>query len=232
MSSSDVYASATKNDVYFRACDTNFNRGEFILVSGGWSEKGGTYSYTYSVDNFVIPRLVIYDCNEYGSNEYGKGSHTDLAINYHHEAKNSNKSQRQKPSIQMASASKYMAVNQEDEDLEEKEPVLSKMFTLEDVKAQPHVRATWAKGSRNPDNLLAEIHAANPGFESLMHKNKGSFMLRYFVEKVLQDIRSNKSRFIYQIFDEIQDLLKKRQQIKFLYYSDTRYIKLNRNLCH
>ena len=85
-------------------------------------------------------------------------------------------------------------------------------------------------GAKNPDFLLAEIHAANPGFESLIHEEKGSFMLSLFVEKVMGDINNNRSRFIYKIFDEIQDALESRQQLRCIYSNDARYISLKKNI--
>ena len=75
-----------------------------------------------------------------------------------------------------------------------------------------------------------EIHAANPGFESKMHKTNGSFMISKFVEKMMNDLNDNKPRFIHQIFDEIQDELQSKQQTKNTYSNGTRYCMLNKNV--
>ena len=60
VSNSDVLETATTDDIFFRACDSNNNCGAFEVVSGGWKKKGETYSYTYSTDNFVTNLEFIY----------------------------------------------------------------------------------------------------------------------------------------------------------------------------
>eukprot|EP01084_Bolivina_argentea_P133749 236071_1 len=60
VSNSDIYSTATANDVYFSLCDSNDNCGSFITVQGGWNTKGATYSYTYSTNNFVNNVAKIY----------------------------------------------------------------------------------------------------------------------------------------------------------------------------
>ena len=164
----------------------------------------------------TVPRIFIYDCCD-GSGEYGKGS-----FDYN----DSEQSEVAKTSAKKPYPS-YSPLKQDDDnmdnDIEAKHMEVSKAFEVEDVEEQK--AEIWPVGSVNPDNLLAEIHASNVGFESLMHKEKGSYVIRKFVEKVSDDLRRRKSRYIFEIFDEIQEELKERQQIRYTYLNNTRYIK-------
>ena len=185
-----------------------------------------------------MPRLFLYDCCD-GSNAYGKGAQTGsdgtemTALNtssYGKGKETDTVKDYEQDTTQLTSTypSNYIVINQEDD--EEKEMRISKNFEVKDVKSFMNLDIPWPKDSHNPDHRLAQIHAANDGFESAMHKEKGSYLLRFFVERVMGDINRKKSRFIYQIFDEIEDTLKSRQLPKTNYYNGTRYIKLEPNL--
>eukprot|EP01084_Bolivina_argentea_P089569 161594_1 len=93
-------------------------------------------------------------------------------------------------------------------------------------------RAThvWKNNEVNPDYLLSVIHAANEGFESKMSKNKGSYLIREFITKNLENIRKNKSKCLGDIFDEIQFDLHQRgkQQIVATFHNKMRGIVLKK----
>eukprot|EP01084_Bolivina_argentea_P121471 215262_1 len=100
--------------------------------------------------------------------------------------------------------------------------------------------AIWDVGTKNPDHLLVEIHAANSGFQAKMSSDVGSYMLYEFVVKTLQDLNENSKKYkkimktkrcIYEVFDDIQRELANRgkQQIISIYNNQTRYITFQRN---
>ena len=86
----------------------------------------------------------------------------------------------------------------------------------------------WPNGNKNPDYLLAQIYSANPGFASKMG-NKGSFLIRRFVNEMMKDLNNNSSRFVEDIFDEIQHKLQEKQQTEHRFNNGTRYIQFKRN---
>eukprot|EP01084_Bolivina_argentea_P104106 186439_1 len=109
----------------------------------------------------------------------------------------------------------------------------AKGFQVEDLDRNDYI---WEHGTKNPDHKLAIVHAANYGFQSKLNSDIGSYMLYEFSSKTLDDIlnkdnRSKDKKYIYEVFDEIQQELAERgkQQIVTSYSDKTRFIKFKKN---
>eukprot|EP01084_Bolivina_argentea_P094423 169750_1 len=104
-----------------------------------------------------------------------------------------------------------------------------KNFSVSDIQRQKSV--IWEKGTKNPDHKLVEIHAANSGFQSKLNSEQGSYMLYSFVEKTFEDLENNGGKYMYEIFDEIQQELeeKGKQKIITTYNDRTRFIRFKPN---
>lgn len=191
------------------------------------------------------PRLFIFDCCD-GNNQRGKGMELEIQSplqlpkgksseyiavcqDEHVEAgmdviQTSIKKPPFSPmELAKGRSSEYTVIREEDEE-EEKKIMIDQQDTAHAV--QNTSDDLWPKDSKNPDYLLAEIHAANPGFKSFMHGKDGSFLLRGFKRVMMKDIKKGKSRCIYQIIDDIGKSLEKGQQLRPIYYNNTREIKL------
>ena len=152
-----------------------------------------------------LPRIFIYDCCD-GDNDYGKGINSMTDTGKGREIK-------------------YTKMNLDDTETGDIE--MGKNFRAEHIEKQNE--AIWERGTKNPDYLLVEINAANPGFESKMSKTKGSYMISKFVEKMMKNLNDNNPRFIHQIFDDIQEELQKKQQTKNTYNNGAMYCVLKKN---
>merc|ERR1712013_519633 len=93
------------------------------------------------------------------------------------------------------------------------------------VAHDAEVVADWAKDEHNPDYMLAQIHAANDGFEAQMKvkdgHTKGSYLISAFTRNY------DGKRFLYEVFDEAQRNLHRRgkQLTENTYNNGTRYLK-------
>ena len=66
----------------------------------------------------------------------------------------------------------------------------------------------WAYDENNPDYKLVIISAANPGFQSKVDTEKGSFMITKFTEKLRDNVvNAHNEKFLQEIIDEIQEEL-------------------------
>lgn len=88
----------------------------------------------------------------------------------------------------------------------------------------------WFKGEVNPDYKLVIINSSNTGFASQMGSESGSYMIRMFTEKVMNNLDQNK-KFLFEIFHEIQEELhaKDIQLIEAKYNNKLEYIKFCKN---
>eukprot|EP01083_Nonionella_stella_P313884 1128558_1 len=100
-----------------------------------------------------------------------------------------------------------------------------KLYTCKDIGSTD---IAWGKDEKNPDHRLAQIDAANPGFQSKFNRKKGSYMLFEFVERTISRLDHEQNTCIYRIFDEVQQHLaeKGKQLIKTSYSDRTRWITL------
>eukprot|EP00483_Globobulimina_turgida_P007459 UN07473 len=98
---------------------------------------------------------------------------------------------------------------------------------IDDVKS-------WREGEHNPDFRLALIEAANPGFQSKLRVDIGSYVIYSFYEKMMRTLnfKGNQKNFIHNIFDEIQDELHKsgKQHPTYIWNDNTRYIRFNKKM--
>eukprot|EP01084_Bolivina_argentea_P142656 250603_1 len=71
--------------------------------------------------------------------------------------------------------------------------------------ADADIDKPWVDGEHNPDYKLCVIEAANPGFQSKLRSDVGSYVIHSFYEKTMDILTNNKRTFIHETFDEIQD---------------------------
>ncbi len=105
----------------------------------------------------------------------------------------------------------------------------SKWFSEDDIKQE--CGPIWVQNTNNPDFKLVEVNAANAGFQSKLHRIKGSCMITSFVENVNADLLRNNGKsthkFLGEILDEIQNKLhceEKKQLIVVQCNNNTRNI--------
>ena len=68
----------------------------------------------------------------------------------------------------------------------------------------------WARDEDNPDHRLVVINAANPGFQSKMRTDTGSYVITHFIDGLKDNIFKNKNKlFINDILSDIQHSLHK-----------------------
>eukprot|EP01084_Bolivina_argentea_P087850 158628_1 len=108
---------------------------------------------------------------------------------------------------------------------------LSKQISLNNVENDGDYGESWMVGEDNPDFNLAVIEAANPGFQSKLRNDIGSYLIYFFYKKMLDILQQNKRKYIYQTFDEIQDHLHKKgkQHPTYIWNDNTRYIRFKKN---
>ena len=104
---------------------------------------------------------------------------------------------------------------------------MSKKISLNDINAV----TPWIEGENNPDYRLALLEAANPGFQSKLRSDVGSYVIHSFYEKTLKSVKKNKRLFLHQIFDKVQDELHTlgKQHPVYTWNDGTRYIRFKRN---
>ena len=103
-----------------------------------------------------------------------------------------------------------------------------KHFNVDDIKQKTY--DVWKADQKNPDYMLAVIHGANEGFQAKISSKKGSYLIRKFTDKMLQNIEEAKCQCLSKIIDEIQEELHEdgKQQIT-PGYNNTLYLKFKRN---
>eukprot|EP01084_Bolivina_argentea_P140840 247534_1 len=169
-----------------------------------------------------IPRIFMFDCCS-GGNEFGK--YFRKTIEPIPLSNNPLECDIETMPLKQSEETQFIVV--ETEDMTEQ----TKQFTSADVETNNII---WGAGTKNPDYMLVEINASNPGFQSKLSTTKGSYMIYEFVEKIKNDLTHNSNKYIYEIFDEIQYKLESQniEQTKNTYNNGTRYIKLKRNRCN
>eukprot|EP01084_Bolivina_argentea_P246495 412518_1 len=161
------------------------------------------------------PRIFMFDCCD-GSFQHGGKMGPDTPI-----------SPIQQPSAQKMAAFPAMSSNRKKMTDETKQ--VGKGFHVEDITEEKG--AIWAHNSKNPDFRLVQINAANPGFQSRLNIQVGSYMLYSFMQKQLDNLNKNNEKYIHELFDEIQTELEQdgKQHIVAIYNDHTRYIRLKKN---
>ena len=96
----------------------------------------------------------------------------------------------------------------------------------------------WKNTDHNPDYKLAEIHAANIGFQAKFNEEKGSHMIHKFCKRMIGNIVSmnndKRNECIGSIFDAIQKELhdEGKQQIIHTFNNNTQYVNFDINIEH
>eukprot|EP01084_Bolivina_argentea_P261940 442842_1 len=108
---------------------------------------------------------------------------------------------------------------------------ITKRVTVNDIESDNDNFQLWVKGDLNPDYRLALIEAANPGFQSKLRTDIGSYVVHSFYEKTMEVVTQNKRTFIHKIFDKVQDELHRmgKQHPVCTWNEDTRYIRFKRH---
>eukprot|EP01084_Bolivina_argentea_P160262 279099_1 len=106
----------------------------------------------------------------------------------------------------------------------------SKNVEIEDIHDDEEIYE-WANNEDNPDFRLATIMAANPGYQSKLRSDYGSYVINGFYEKEVDNFKQKKRKFIHEIFDDIQTELhnKGKQHPVYVWNDGTRYIQFKRN---
>eukprot|EP01084_Bolivina_argentea_P153182 267110_1 len=106
----------------------------------------------------------------------------------------------------------------------------SKHFKVEHVEKRHSV--IWGLETKNPDFRLAQIFAANHGFESKLNVVTGSYLIHELVKRLLDDLngKAKTTKYIHEIMDDIEKELQERgkQHIVSIYNDGTRYITFER----
>eukprot|EP01084_Bolivina_argentea_P274001 466869_1 len=98
-------------------------------------------------------------------------------------------------------------------------------FTVNDIESEDSL---WRRDTKHPDYKLVQITGSASGFQSKMDRNIGSYMLNAFVTRFLELETNNQHKYIYEIFDDIQEELHNRgkQHLMIAYNNNTRYVRL------
>eukprot|EP01083_Nonionella_stella_P108323 314939_1 len=94
-----------------------------------------------------------------------------------------------------------------EEELEEKEEVKEqeKCIKLNDLRND--VGDAWTTANKNPDYLLAKIHAANIGYQAKCNTELGSYLIYHFVQRMKLNIEKKENKTLADICDDVQRLL-------------------------
>ena len=98
----------------------------------------------------------------------------------------------------------------------------------------PEDSAQWHLGEENPDYQLLQINAANPGFQSKMSCETGSYTIEQLVNKLRENIFDNHNdKFVGDILKEIQKNLHDtgKQLLTYTPNNGTEFVKFERNDC-
>ena len=86
----------------------------------------------------------------------------------------------------------------------------------------------WAYDESNPDHKLILINAANPGFQSKLDTEKGSYAMTKIMDRLRDNgLSNNNDKFLCKITDETQTELHEveKKQLITCTYNQTRYVK-------
>ena len=86
----------------------------------------------------------------------------------------------------------------------------------------------WAYDESNPDHKLILINAANPGFQSKLDTERGSYAMTKIMDKLRDNVlNNNNGKFLYKITDEVQSELHdiEKKQLITCTYNQARYVK-------
>eukprot|EP01084_Bolivina_argentea_P214558 364242_1 len=92
----------------------------------------------------------------------------------------------------------------------------------------------WIEGQNNPDYLLAIVNASNPGFQSKMNTENGSYLINKFCEESLENLQHENGKFIHEIFENIQSELhqKGKQHPTYEWNDATNYIRFKKKIAN
>eukprot|EP01084_Bolivina_argentea_P116320 206699_1 len=107
----------------------------------------------------------------------------------------------------------------------------AKQVDFDDIHDGKNAAISWADGEKGPDYRLATVQAANPGFQSRLRTDIGSYAIYEFYKKTMQNLMDKERRFIHEIFDDIQTELHNRgkQHPISTWNDNTRYIRFKCN---
>ena len=120
-----------------------------------------------------------------------------------------------------------------DEDEEKEVKKTGSIIEITEEKQHPHrmrreSTVKWKFNESNPDNKLILINSANPGFQSKLDTETGSYALTTIINKLRESLKNGNDKFLYKIMDETQQELHdkmKKQLITCTYNNHTRYVK-------
>eukprot|EP01083_Nonionella_stella_P272977 925982_1 len=106
-----------------------------------------------------------------------------------------------------------------------------KNFEMTDIKVNQYDEEVWKSDQKNPDYMLALIHAANEGFQAKMNSIDGSYLIYELVKRMIDNVQDNRNLFLGEIFDSIQHDLhyQGKQQITAVFNNKTRYLRFKRH---
>ena len=157
-----------------------------------------------------VPRIFIFDSCD-GNADYD----TDWRVLGDDEQESS--SEEEKESI-------IPTIHAQTSTRNEDQPVLGK-----NVRSLSTNGNSWYQGEHNPDHKLVMIHAANPGFQAKLSVEEGSYLIKQFVDRTIQNLENNDNKLLGEIIDEIEKDLhnqKRKQLIAPHYQNGTRMINL------
>eukprot|EP01084_Bolivina_argentea_P261194 441295_1 len=102
---------------------------------------------------------------------------------------------------------------------------------VEDIDVDGARRQPWVPGQDNPDYKLAILEASNSGFQAIFDTSFGSYTIKWFYEKCIENLSSGNIKFIHEIVDEMQEELHSdgKQLIVSTWNNGTGYIKFDIN---
>eukprot|EP00483_Globobulimina_turgida_P011754 UN11776 len=100
----------------------------------------------------------------------------------------------------------------------------------------PPNNSLWTYETKNPDYNLAQIHAANIGFQAKCDLRFGSYLISYFVEKMKKNIQNKENKSLQTVCQDIQtelhDLGKQQTIHTFNNKTGHLYLKINNTTNH
>eukprot|EP01084_Bolivina_argentea_P094360 169629_1 len=201
--------------------DNNICTSDYKLINKVEIEHIFTNEYLESINK---PRLFLFDCCD-GAKQRENWSDSEESEDTDNQNKNvSNPQQkREKQKKQETKIGKTTALIQE----ENEEKYNGKLL----VSSSNSFKKDLCQNQ-------VEIHAANKGYQAKLDMVTGSYMIYNFCKKLTEDLeimgqgtKGKKSRYIYEIFDQISDELEiaGKQKIVPTYNNETRYIRFKIN---
>ena len=164
-----------------------------------------------------IPGIFVYDCCD-GSSDRVSSARSSM--------------EQQPPSIESLNAPLLEPLNvplllSMSKSVENEREIIRKGTTVYGSDSE-----LWFQGEPNPDYKLVIINSSNRGFVSQMGAKSGSYMIKYLVKKLKENIYNNKNRlFLFQIHHQVQEILHSQgmQLVEAKYNNKLEYIKFKRN---